>query len=122
MYDCKKCPGYCCSYPVIEVTKRDLARLARHFGMSPEQAEKRFTKAAHGHPRVMRRKHDDHFGKICRFFDRVNRNCGIYPARPTVCRQFPGETRCGYYDFLRWERRHLDDPDHVATTESGRWS
>ena len=33
-YDCLKCPGYCCSYPIIVVTRRDLARIARHgFGM-----------------------------------------------------------------------------------------
>jgi len=27
-YDCAKCPGYCCSYDLIEVGKRDIARLA----------------------------------------------------------------------------------------------
>ena len=25
-YDCLKCPGYCCSYPVIEVKDRDAER------------------------------------------------------------------------------------------------
>lgn len=120
-YDCKKCPGYCCSYPIVEVTDRDLARLAKHFGLTPEEAERRFTKRAYGHPRVMRRKSDDHFGGVCRFFDRTQRNCTIYAARPTICRQFPGEPHCGYYDFLAWEREHQDDPDFVATTDNGFW-
>ena len=26
-YDCSKCPAYCCSYPEIEVSKADIARL-----------------------------------------------------------------------------------------------
>ena len=28
LYDCMKCPGYCCSYPVIEVKDRDAERIA----------------------------------------------------------------------------------------------
>jgi len=116
-YNCAKCPGYCCSYPVITVTKRDLERLAKHFDLSPEEAEKRFTKSQHGYKRIMRRKQDDHFGKICRFFDTEKRSCTIYEARPTVCRAFPGPGRCGYYDFLSFERRAQNDPEFVALTD-----
>jgi Fe-S-cluster containining protein len=115
-YNCMKCPGYCCSYPIITVTQRDLERLARHFGLAPEIAEKRFTRSGHGYKRIMRRKPDEHFGKICRFFDRVERRCTVYSARPAVCRAFPGEGRCGYYDFLSFERRAQGDPDYVAQT------
>ena len=43
-YSCDKCPAYCCSYPEIEVTPRDIERLARHFGLTYEQAEERLTK------------------------------------------------------------------------------
>ena len=38
-YDCLKCPGYCCSYPVIALTKRDVERLAKHLGISAAEAE-----------------------------------------------------------------------------------
>lgn len=117
-YDCTKCPGYCCSYPVIALDKRDVSRLARHFGLDDDEAERRFTKDAHGHKRIMRRKTDEHFGRICRFFDTVKRNCTVYEARPKACRAYPGEPRCGYYDFLKFEREHQDDPDYVATTDS----
>ena len=116
-YNCAKCPGYCCSYPVIVVTKRDLARLAKHFGLAPEVAEKRFTKSAHGFKRIMRRKRDEHFPKICRFFDTEKRCCTVYKARPAVCRAFPGGGRCGYYDFLSFERRAQEDPEYVARTD-----
>ena len=32
-YSCSKCPAYCCSYPEIEVTTRDIERLAKHLGL-----------------------------------------------------------------------------------------
>lgn len=121
-YDCSKCPGYCCSYPVIQLTKPDVKRLARHFGLTTEAAETRFTKSAHGYVRVMRRKKDQHFGRICRFFDTERRRCTVYEARPAVCRSFPTETRCGYWDFLTFERKHQKDETAVATTENGKWS
>lgn len=122
LYNCSKCPGYCCSYPVIAVEKRDVERLARHFEMPFEEAERRFTRKAHGLKRVMRRKKDEHFGRICRFFDTEKRNCTVYDARPRACRDYPASPRCGYYDFLRFERAHQDDPDYVAVTDSGQWA
>ena len=42
-YDCLKCPGYCCSYDLIEVGKRDVARL-ENLELDYQQAEDRFTK------------------------------------------------------------------------------
>ena len=116
LYNCAKCPGYCCSYPVISLTKYDVERLAKHFDLPVDVAEKRFTKSAHGHKRIFRRNADPHFGKICMFFDTEKRACTVYPARPGVCRAFPGPGRCGYYDFLSFERRAQNDPDFVAAT------
>jgi Fe-S-cluster containining protein len=117
MYSCAKCPGYCCSYPIIEVNNRDIKRLARHFDLTFEQAEKKFTVARYGVAHTMRRKADKYFGKICRFFDTEKRCCTIYEARPQICRSYPGG-RCGYYDFLTSERRSQRDPEHVAMTDN----
>jgi hypothetical protein len=116
-FNCLNCPGYCCSYPVIVVTKYDVTRLAKHFNLSWEEAEKRFTKSQHGYKRILRKKKDEHYGSICRFFDQEKRCCGIYEARPHVCRAFPGGGRCGYYDFLMFERRAQEDPEFVALTD-----
>jgi uncharacterized protein len=116
-YDCSKCPGYCCSYPVIEVKDRDAERIAKFFGVTPAAAEKKYFKAAHGYKRVLRRKTDEHFGKICQFFDQEKRCCGIYEARPSICRTFPGEGRCGYYDFLTFERSGQEDETFISTTD-----
>ncbi|MBX3591437.1 MAG: YkgJ family cysteine cluster protein [Burkholderiaceae bacterium] len=117
-YDCSRCPGYCCSYPRIEVRDKDLARLARHFGLSPEEAEKRFTRRYRDEEddeRILRHRKDEIYGSICRFFDTDARRCTVYEARPAVCRQYPNGRKCGYYDFLRFERKHQDDPDFIPS-------
>ena len=116
LYNCAKCPGYCCSYPLIALTKKDVQRLAEHFGLGFRAAKAKFTKAQYGEKYAMRRKKDEHFGRICQFFDTENRRCSIYKVRPSICRSFPGGGRCGYYDFLRHERSTQEDPAHIAST------
>lgn len=115
MYDCSKCPGYCCSYPIIALTKRDLERLAKYFHISLRKARSKFTTVQPEAKYAMRRKADVHFGRVCRFFDTKKRRCTVYKARPAVCRDYPGG-RCGYYDFLASERRGQNDPELIATT------
>ncbi len=95
-YNCSKCPGYCCSYPVIPLTKKDVQRLADHFGLGFKDARRKFTKVDGDEPYAMRRKADEHYGRICR--------------------EYPGGKSCGYYDFLRAERNSQEDPTHVAST------
>lgn len=112
-YDCSKCPAFCCSvYERVQVTKRDLNRLAKYFGVPVEVAEKRYTKihAASGE-RVLRRKKDHIFGEACQFINPETRGCTIYHGRPQVCREYPDRTRCSYYDLLQFERRQQDDED-----------
>ena len=115
-YNCTKCPGYCCSYPVIPLNKRDVQRLADHFGLSFKEARRKFTKVETDEPYAMRRKEDEHYGRICRFFDTEARRCSIYSARPSICRQYPGNGSCGYYTFLMSERSSQQDKSHIATT------
>jgi Fe-S-cluster containining protein len=116
-YDCSKCPAYCCTYTRIEVKLRDIQRLARHFGIGVRAAKKRFTKRGEDPGEiVLRHKKDEHFGTACRFLDSETRRCTIYEARPGVCREFPGTVRCGYYDFLSFERGTQEDENYVSTT------
>src|SRR5207249_4924875 len=113
-YDCKKCPAYCCTYDRIAVGKRDIARLAKRFGITPEVATRRFTTEGKPGERVLRHKNDEIFGTACRFLDLETRRCTVYEDRPNVCREFPGTVRCGYYDFLSFERRSQDDEEAVV--------
>ncbi|HEY5598812.1 MAG TPA: YkgJ family cysteine cluster protein [Kiloniellales bacterium] len=119
LYSCDRCPAYCCSYPRIVVNKTDVKRLAKYFGLTVEKVYKRFTKKGHDKGEVvLRHRKDEHFGTACRFLDPETRRCTVYKARPKICRDFPGTVRCGYYEFLKFERRAMEDPDYVATTNN----
>jgi Fe-S-cluster containining protein len=114
-YDCFNCPSYCCTYPRIPATKRDIRRLAKHFGIPEKQAVERFTKPGWtGRERVLRHQKDEVFGTACRFLDLETRLCTVHEARPSVCRGHPDGPNCGYYVFLMAERRDQEDPDYTA--------
>lgn len=117
-YNCLNCPAWCCTYTRIPVTQRDIERLAKHFGVSPSEAKRRFTrKGEEPGEIVLRHQKDESFGSACRFLDVKTRRCTIYKARPGACRAYPGNVRCGYYDFLMAERARQEDDEHVATTD-----
>ena len=112
-FDCTKCLAFCCSiYERVEVTPRDVRRLAKHFQLTKEQAEKRFTTVRWG-GRVLRRRNDKLLGRACKFLDPETRYCTIYEARPQACREYPGRTRCSYYEVLRFEREIQEDESIV---------
>jgi uncharacterized protein len=117
-YDCSKCPGYCCSHPRIEVTDHDIGRIALHFGISQATARRRYTyryRTKEADEQVLRRKRDTVYESICRFFDTEERRCTIYAARPHVCRRYPYGDRCGYYEFLSFERIHQGDDEFIPS-------
>jgi Fe-S-cluster containining protein len=108
-FDCNKCPAYCCSvYDRVQVTKRDITRLAKYFGVSFETARRRYTKDYKGE-RVLKRVADEIFEETCMFLNQETRGCSIYHGRPAVCREYPARSRCAYYDLLRFERIQQDD-------------
>ena len=110
-YNCVECPAFCCSvYERVQVTRRDIRRLAKHFGVTEEVATARYTKMYAGE-RVLRRKRDHLFGQACQFINPETRGCGIYNVRPAVCREFPTSTRCAYWDLFQFEKEQQDDPD-----------
>src|SRR4026207_1062565 len=110
-YDCNDCPAFCCSaYERVQVTPRDIRRLAKHFGVTEEVATARYTKM-YDKERVLRRKRDEPFGQSGMFMNSETRGCGIYHARPAVCREYPITRRCAYYDLYKFEREQQDDPE-----------
>ena len=113
LYDCVDCPAYCCSvYERVQVTPRDIRRLAKYFGVTEEVATARFTKF-YEKERILRRKKDPLFGEACLFLNTETRGCMIYHARPLTCRDFPTTKRCAYYDLLSFEREQQNDPDAI---------
>ena len=116
-YNCDRCPSYCCSYPRIQVEESDLVRLAKHFGVSYGAARKKFVRRGEEPGElILRHTPDAIYGTACQFLDRTTRRCSIYEGRPAICRTYPGDGRCGYYDFLSFERRAQGDPEHIPST------
>ncbi len=117
-FDCSKCPAFCCSvYERVGVTTRDIKRLAKHFGVTAEVAQKRYTKMYSG-DRVLRRTNTDPiFGRACQFLNPETRGCTIYHARPAICREYPARSRCAYYDLLQFERQQQDDPNVIPLVQ-----
>jgi len=121
-YDCAKCPGYCCSYPRIVVTNKDVKRLAQHFDVSEKEATKRFTRVyrfdsedEHIEERILKHSPDKVYKSVCSFLDQGKRRCTIYSARPSVCREYPDGKTCGYYSFLKFERKQQGDKDFIPS-------
>jgi len=116
-YSCKKCPAFCCTYGEIEVTPRDIERLARHFDVPYAVAERRYTKQdGKKEKRMLRHRKDKIFDSACTMLDQDERRCTVYDARPGVCRKYPDTSRCGYYEFLKFEREQQGDETYVALT------
>ncbi|MBC7932553.1 MAG: YkgJ family cysteine cluster protein [Rubrivivax sp.] len=116
-FDCTKCPAFCCSiYERVQVTKRDITRLAKHFGVAFETARRRYTKQWEGE-RVLKKVEDVIFAETCTFLNQETRGCTIYHARPGVCREYPGRSRCVYYDVLKFERKQQDDETVVPVIQ-----
>jgi Fe-S-cluster containining protein len=114
-YDCKKCPGWCCTYEIIQITKKDVQRLADHFGISYRRAKRKFTRPD-GRGMALKMQHHPHFKRICMNFDLKKKRCKVYEVRPEVCRGYPYGKTCGYYQFLVFERKHHGSKTLVAVT------
>ncbi|NBO57232.1 MAG: serine protease [Actinobacteria bacterium] len=77
-YNCSKCPGYCCTYPRIVVTDKDIARLANHFGISEDAARLRYTRQyefesddpdEYVNERILKHRKDHIYKTSCMFLD-----------------------------------------------------
>ena len=103
LYDCDACPAYCCAYPIIEVKKKDIRRLARHFGVSADEAKAAYTAKENNRVRKMKQHYDAKLdADICVLLDRRTRQCTVYHARPQICRDYPGD-RCEWHDRRMFE-------------------
>ena len=122
-YDCSKCGGgFCCSFPVIELSKAEARVMAEHKGMSMSSFEKKYLKrnthkpANKGNVFIFKhKKHPDKVTKsICTFFVK-GKGCSMYDVRPETCRGWGDDGKCNIYDFLATMREHTDDPTYVPT-------
>ncbi|HUA53888.1 MAG TPA: YkgJ family cysteine cluster protein [Candidatus Sulfotelmatobacter sp.] len=82
--DCKKCPSFCCKMAGrVEVSQRDVRRLARHLGITAREfAEKHVV--ARGRDGKGRIKIE---WQTCQFLGE-DHSCTVYAARPNDCRGY----------------------------------
>ena len=103
-YDCQTCTGYCCAYPIIQVNRDDVSRLAKHLGLTATDVRNEYTVLES--PKVTRLKltPDKVFNsESCVFLDKETRFCTVYESRPNICREHPGN-RCEWYDRMLIEQ------------------
>lgn len=119
-YDCTHCPAYCCGYPIIEVKKPDIKRIARHLQISEEEAKENYTEQENNRVRKMKQKMDKKFNTpVCQFLDLKKRQCTIYRARPQICRDYPGD-RCQWHD--RHQLETLINNKRVIRLQVSPWT
>jgi Fe-S-cluster containining protein len=84
-FRCKRC-GICCHVAdPIDIYPKDIRRLASHFNISIKEAIAEYTIIHPNEPDIRAFK----ASKPCRFYDETLGGCGIYQARPMVCRCSP---------------------------------
>lgn len=116
-YNCVECPGYCCSvYGTVTLSKFDAKRLAKHLGVTVKRLLTKYTKKGEDGPSLIQSK-DPLMGKSCVFLDKETRGCTVYHGRPNICRKFPYESHCGYWDLLDFERKHQGEPDLIPLVQ-----
>ncbi len=93
--DCLDCAGCCTGIPPI-VTKADVGRISKDFGMSPTEFESKYLTVDEDGDTVMN-------ATPCPFLLADNK-CMIYDIRPKACRQYP---HTNYMDFSKNMRLHL---------------
>ena len=93
--DCLDCAGCCKGIPPI-VTKADVGRIAKDFGMKPADFERQYLTVDEDGDTVMN-------ATPCPFLQPDNK-CGIYDIRPKACRQYP---HTNYLDFTKNMRLHV---------------
>lgn len=98
-YDCGECLSFCCSYPVIQVRPFDQKRLAEGLGITEKQVEEEHCYWANNAKLCLKHAPDYTLGTTsCKFLDKDTRACTIHDIRPKVCRQFPSEGKCKWWD------------------------
>jgi Fe-S-cluster containining protein len=78
-YTCRAC-SRCCAHKIIQVNPYEIARLARHAGLSTADFRARYTERDGA---ILKRTDDD----VCVFLG--DQGCSVHPDRPLVCRLYP---------------------------------
>ena len=101
--NCRKCPAFCCRMAgYVEVSRRDIQRLAKHLGITVRQfEEKHLVEVTRKGEKLIKQDF-----MSCQFLG-DDRKCTVYKARPKDCREYicwdqDDETVYGYAAFMQY--------------------
>ena len=80
--DCTQCAN-CCKVATVQVSERDVERLARYLRIQPTQCLAEYTMENSEEGTILRRSED----RGCVFLDGTA--CTVYEARPDICQRYP---------------------------------
>ena len=80
--DCTQCAN-CCRVATVQVSDRDVERLARRLRVAPAKFTAEYTAKSEEEGRILRREE----GAGCVFLS--GNECSVYEARPDICQRFP---------------------------------
>ena len=83
--DCTKCAN-CCRVATTRISERDIERLSRHLGTSPERFVTDYTTMSEDEGLILKRGETG-----CIFLE--GNLCSVYEARPDTCSRFPHMVR-----------------------------
>lgn len=94
--DCRKC-AECCRATEVEISDRDIDRLARHFRIPRKRFLEGYTTTGEDGTLILKRTEAG-----CVFLD--GNDCTVYGARPADCERFPHLLRgTGSIAFRMWQ-------------------
>lgn len=98
---CKKCKGKCCigESGDIFASKEELKALREYFGLNEKEFTQKYLKKSGFRMSFKEVEFEDGFA--CIFFDKVERNCSIYPLRPIQCKSFP------FWEYFKTHQEEL---------------
>ena len=80
--DCTQCAN-CCKVATVQVSERDVERLARYLRIQPARFLTEYTMGSADEGTILRRTED----RGCVFLDGTA--CTVYEARPDICQRYP---------------------------------
>lgn len=118
--ECSKCAMCCKMAGYVEMSNYDVARLAKHLGLTPtEFKQKHLVQITRAGKMWLKDEHE-----TCQFLG-ADHNCTVYAARPTPCRGYVcwDQDDKTVYEFARFAQlttRKLREQEQAEAKKEGR--
>lgn len=99
--DCLTCAN-CCKTMTPTFTKKDIARIAGYFNLTPAAFKEKWLYQERGGGDWMNRK------QPCQFLDLSTNKCTIYEIRPDDCRKFPHHHKKPFADWVHVYKQNIE--------------